>query len=71
MEKRAAALSAADAIESLMKEVGHPMRLSEVGVPGDAFDIAACHAICDDVTPFNARPVMDPAEVSWLYKQVF
>jgi len=71
MEKRAAALSAADAIESLMKEVGHPMRLSEVGVPGDAFDIAAAHALCDDVTPFNARPVTDPAEVSLLYTQVF
>ncbi|MGA3115388.1 MAG: iron-containing alcohol dehydrogenase [Syntrophobacteraceae bacterium] len=71
MEKRAAALAAADVVESLMKEAGHPMKLREVGVPGDAFDAAAAHAICDAVTMFNARPVMDPAEVVALYKKVF
>ncbi len=71
MDQRTAALAAADAVESLMKEVGHPMKLSEVGVPADGLDLAAFHAICDTATLFNARPVSDPAEVAALYKQSY
>ena len=71
MDQRTAALAAADAVEGLMREVGHPMKLSEVGVPADGLDVAAFHALCDTATLFNAKPVADPAEVVALYKQVY
>lgn len=71
MPKRDAALSAADAIEALMKIVGHPLQLREVGVKEDSLDMAAFHAICDTAALFNARPVSDPGDVAALYKQAF
>ena len=71
MDNRTAALAAADAIEKLMKEARHPMRLRDVGVPEDGLDMAAFHAICDTAALFNARPVSDPAEVAALYKQMY
>jgi aldehyde dehydrogenase (NAD+) len=63
MSERDAALAAADAVEALMKKVGHPMRLSEVGVPADALPICAFHALADSSIMFNARPIGDPMEV--------
>jgi len=71
MDEKTAALAAAAAIEKLMKEAGHPMRLRDVGVPEDGLDMAAFHAICDTAALFNARPVADPGEVAALYKQVY
>ncbi|MGA2781316.1 MAG: aldehyde dehydrogenase family protein [Smithella sp.] len=71
MDEKAAAGAAADAIEKLMKEAGHPMRLRDVKVPEDGLDMAAIHAICDTATLFNARPVSDPGEVAELYKSVY
>jgi len=71
MDQRSAALASADAIEKLMKESGHPMRLRDVGVPEDGLDLAGLHAICDTAALFNARPVADPGEVTALYKKVF
>ena len=71
MEDRDAALAAADAIEALMKKVGHPLQLRDVGVKEDSLDIAAFHAICDTAAIFNARPVNDPGEVAALYKQAY
>ncbi len=71
MDDKAAAVAAADAIEKLMKEAGHPMRLRDVGVPEDGLDLAGFHAICDTAALFNARPVSDPGEVTALYKKVF
>jgi alcohol dehydrogenase class IV len=71
MDDRTAALAAADTIEKLMKDVGHPLRLRELGVPEDGLDMAAFHAICDTAALFNARPVTDPGEVAALYKQVY
>lgn len=71
MDEKTAAQSAADAIEKLMKEVNHPMRLRDVGVPEDGLDMAALHAICDMVALFNARPAEDPGAVAALYKQVY
>jgi len=70
MDDRTAALAAADVVEQLMTDVGHPLRLSEVGVPADGLDIAAFHALCDTATLFNARPVLDPGEIAALYKAV-
>ncbi len=70
MDDRKAALAAADAVEKLMKDVGHPMKLSEVGVPADNLDFAAFHALCDTATLFNARPIADPNDIAVLYKAV-
>jgi alcohol dehydrogenase class IV len=69
MSERDAALAAADAVEALMRKVGHPMRLSEVGVPQDALPICAFHALADSSIMFNARPVGDPAEILQVFQQ--
>ncbi len=71
LKGRDAALTAADAVEALMKKVGHPLQLREVGVKEDMLDMAAFHAICDTAAIFNARPVNDPGEVAALYKQAY
>jgi len=71
MDARTAALSAADAVEKLMKAAGHPMRLRDVNVPEEGLDMAAFHAICDTAALFNARPVGDPGEIAALYKAVY
>jgi len=71
MKDRDAALAAADAVEALMKNVGHPLRLRDVGIKEDSLDLAAFHAIADTARLFNARPVNDPQEVLNLYKEAF
>ncbi len=71
MDNQTAAGAAADAIEKLMKETGHPMKLRDVKVPEDGLDAAAFHAICDTATLFNARPVTDAGEVAELYRSVY
>jgi len=71
MQSRDAALAAADAVEALMKKVGHPMRLRDVGVQEDDLPICAFHAIADTADLFNARPVSDPNEVLEIYKQAY
>ncbi len=50
MDDRKAALAAADAIEALMKKVGHPMRLRDVGVPEEGLENMrfSRHCRCDD-----------------------
>jgi acyl-CoA reductase-like NAD-dependent aldehyde dehydrogenase/alcohol dehydrogenase class IV len=71
MEERDAALAAADAIEALMKEVGHPMRLRDVGVPEEDLFKCSLHAIADSNILFNARPVTDPMDVYNVYRQAY
>lgn len=71
MSDREAGLAAADAVEELMKSVGHPLKLNEVGIPEDGMDMAAFHAIADLAALFNAKPVRDPGEIAELYKQLF
>ncbi len=70
MSRKDAALAAADAVEKLMKAVGHPLRLREVGVTEEHLAMAAFHAIADTATLFNARPVADPMLVDALYRQI-
>lgn len=70
-DPREAAMAGADAVENLMKEVGHPMKLSEMGVTEEVLAMAPFHAIADTATLFNARPVSDPNEIAELYQQVF
>jgi aldehyde dehydrogenase (NAD+) len=71
MDERKSALAAADAVEDLMKKVGHPMKLRDLGVPEQSLGICAFHAIADTPSLFNARPVNDPGEVLEIYKQAF
>ncbi len=66
-----AAFAAADAVEELMREINHPMTLRGLGVPEDALEAAALHALGDTATLFNARPVSDPAEVLEVFRQAF
>ena len=66
-----AALAAADAVEALMREIKHPMTLREIGVPEDALEADALHALADTATLFNARPVSDPADVLGLLREAF
>ncbi len=58
-----AALAAADAVEALMRQISHPMTLREVGVSEEDLGADALHALADIATLFNARPVLDPAQV--------
>ena len=71
MKEGEAALAAADAIEALMKKVGHPMRLRDVGVEEENLPICSFHAIADTAVLFNGRPVNDPNDVLELYKQAY
>lgn len=71
MDRREAALAAPDAVEKLMQETGHPMKLSEVGVTEETLAMAPFHAIADSATLFNPRPVTDPNDIAELYKQVY
>ena len=71
MKDRDAALAAAEAIETLMKKVGHPLRLRDVGIKEESLDIAAFHAIADTAALFNARAVNDPQDVLNLYREAY
>jgi len=71
MDKRQAALAAADAIEELMKSVGHPMTLREFNIPEESLESLSLHAAGDSCTLFNARQVNDPSEILALYKQIY
>ena len=66
-----AALAAADAVEALMREIDHPVRLREVGVPEEELDVDALHALGDIATLFNARPVLDPNDVLDLLRKAY
>jgi len=71
MSQKEAALAAAAAVEALMKQSGHPLRLSEIGVTQAILGMAPFHAIADTPTLFNARPVTDPMQIATLYQEVF
>ena len=68
--QRELALAAADSVEELMRRVGHPMRLRDLGISEDEdLGLCAMHALADSATLFNARPVLDPQEIQGLYQQ--
>ncbi len=71
MTEHDAALAAADAVEDLMKKVGHPIRLRDVGVPEENLAICAFHALADTAVLFNGRPTSDPNEVLQIYSQAY
>jgi aldehyde dehydrogenase (NAD+) len=65
------ALAAADAIDALLKKIGHPTRLRDLGVPQDGGVMCAFHALTDPAVRFNARPARDPNDVIQLYNQAY
>jgi acyl-CoA reductase-like NAD-dependent aldehyde dehydrogenase/alcohol dehydrogenase class IV len=71
MPDKEAAMAAADAIEALMKKVGHPTKLRDVGVPEENLPICAFHAIADTAVLFNGRPVNDPNDIIKLYQEAY
>jgi len=71
MKERDAALAAADAVEALMKKVGHPMKLREVGVTEENLPICAFHALGDSNIMFNPRPAGDPAAILQIFKEAY
>ena len=71
MPLRDAALAAADAVEALMKEIGHPLKFREMGVPEENLPICAFHALADTANLFNARPVNDPADILKIYTEAY
>jgi aldehyde dehydrogenase (NAD+) len=71
LTEREAALASADGMEDLMKKVGHPLQLRELGIPEDSLAICAFHAIADTAVLFNGRPVNDPNDVLSLYQQAY
>jgi alcohol dehydrogenase class IV len=70
--KRMSEVEAADAavekINALMKQIGHPMKFSEVGVPTDAIDRILMGTLTDLSTFGNPRPLSDPAPVLEMIK---
>jgi aldehyde dehydrogenase (NAD+) len=71
MSERDAALAAADAVEALMKKVGHPLRLRDMGVPEENLAMCAFHALADTANIFNARPVSDPTDILKIYTEAY
>ncbi len=64
-----AAEAAAAALEGLMVGVGHPLHLSEVGVPAEAVFDCCAHAVADPAAIFNPRPVTDPGLIYEVFEQ--
>ena len=57
MDDLQAAAAAADAIESLFKDLGMPVRLSEVGVSEKGIDVIATDAMTDFGLHRNVRKI--------------
>lgn len=64
------ATSAAQAVAELLKRIGHPTRLSEVGVQTQAIDRCAELALIDDATTTNPRGVKSTGQIVELFNKV-
>jgi alcohol dehydrogenase class IV len=71
MSEKEAAGSAISAIRSFLKRIGHPERLSDVGVKEEDLAKAAALSLSDGAIVNNARPVMDAGEVLAIYRDAF
>ena len=70
MDDRQAAAAAADAIESLFKGLGLPVRLSEVGVPEDGIGRIAEDAMTDFGLHRNVRKIQNVDELKGILNTV-
>jgi alcohol dehydrogenase class IV len=62
-----AADAAADAVEALMKAIGHPTRISEIVTQErilENFEQIVAGTMSDPSSMFNPRPLIDPAAVA-------
>ena len=62
-----AADAAADAVEALMKAIGHPTRMSEIVTQErilENFEQIVAGTMSDPSSMFNPRPLIDPAAVA-------
>jgi len=71
MDLPAAALAAADEIESFLEKIGHPTCLRDVGVPEADLHTCSFHALMDLSNVFNARPVNGPEDILALFKEAY
>ena len=63
------ALAAADAVASLLSRIGHPTRLSEVGVDAGDFTSLAALALSDPASATNPRALRSADEIVELYRR--
>ena len=54
---------AGDCLDALIRELGLPRSLREVGVGAEHFDQIAIQAMKTPWVPRNPRPIDDPAEI--------
>jgi alcohol dehydrogenase class IV len=63
------AVQAADAVAALLARLGHPTKLSEVGIKAADFPACAELALTDGATSTNPRAVRGVAEIVAVYQQ--
>jgi alcohol dehydrogenase class IV len=61
--------AAADAVAALLTRIGHPVKLSEVGIKAADFPACAELALTDGATATNPRAVRSAAEIVAVYQQ--
>ena len=71
MTNLAAADAAADAVAALLRQVGAPSRLRELGVPEADLSAVAEDALHDFFLRSNPRPVEDPSELLALLREIW
>jgi aldehyde dehydrogenase (NAD+) len=71
MSEVEAADAAADAVTDLMKRIGHPTKLSEVGVKEDALGQILMGTMSDLASSGNPRPLNDPKAVMEMIHAAF
>jgi len=71
LDARDAALAAADAVDKLLVQCGHPSRLRDVGVPRDDLDECARVAFVDIANLTSARRPAHPGEISDIYEAAY
>jgi len=70
-KERDLALAAADAVEALMKKVGHPTKLRDAGIKKEGLEMVGLLALTDLSGMTNARPVNDPAALIQLLNGIY
>ncbi len=71
MDEREAAEAAVAAIRSFLERIGHPLRLSEVGVTDEDIAKAAALSLSDGAIVNNPRMVLSEEEVLAVYRAAF
>ena len=70
MNDKEAAIAAVNAMSDLIKSIGHPQRLRDVGVPADGLEACATATLSEPPILTNPRPG-DPSEVLKMFQEVW